>query len=94
VKISSVFGSLVGTRNLPVKVDPPKKKPQSKKNSTKTVEFFFDCGFFSGCTFTGKFLLTKSVKATVVLNLVSPSVAGRGRGVVFFYLDLWRFVIY
>ena len=52
----------VGTWSLHVKSAPRKKNPI--KNSTVidresdslsiTVEFFFDCGFFSGCTFTGK----------------------------------------
>jgi hypothetical protein len=57
-KTSCVFGSLLGIRSLQVKVHQEKKTAIKKKNSTVpdrvsdflsgTVEFFFDCGFFSG----------------------------------------------
>jgi hypothetical protein len=41
-----------------------------------TVEFFFDCGFFSGYTFTSKLLLAKSIKATVEER--APGINGSG----------------
>jgi hypothetical protein len=62
----SVLGVLVGTRSLLycIRKSNPRKKSAIKKKLTLidmkshslsiTVEFFFDCGFFSGFTFTGK----------------------------------------
>ena len=36
---------------------------------------FFDCGFFSGYTFTGKLLLANLIKATVCILLRSGEIA-------------------
>ena len=57
----------------------PRKKTAIKNSTVRNrktnslflaVEFFFDCGVFWGCTFTGKLLISNSIKDTVIRFII------------------------